>query len=814
MQSKGKRSLTAATLASLLITSSVAAINVKAASVTPPESPRLWGENRYETATKVSQNGWTTSDYAIIASGEVYADALCAAPLAKVNNAPILLTTKNTLDSKTLDELKRLQVKHVYIVGGQGAVSQAVEDKIKSDVTTDVQRLWGQDRYETSVKVAEKLPASSKVVLASGQGYADALSAAPVAAIEGMPILLTESKNLSKPTADYIKTNTNITSTFVIGGSGVVNDSVMNQMLGAQRIGGSDRYETNKLVIERFSSDFNYNNVYTAIGDGPIGNEFADALSASALAAKNRNPLIITGKTLSSYTDSLIKSKLKSGSTLTILGGVANISDEFVVNTEKIIAALTSGGSSGGSSSTIATLGQAGTYNNNISGDAVITADNVTLTGNVTGDLHINANNATVSGITVGGTLYINPGSQGDATIENVTAANIVVQSGADHTIKLKGVKANKLTVDLSGTADDSVNIESSGDTEISATDLKSTVILNALSGSFGTITIPGSLAVNTVALKGSFNRPIIIEGNVNIDTDATVVIPSIIIPEGINADGIKLKGNGNIANIQIRSISSVLNIDGTIVLTGTISAVDKNSVTSDSNTIILKVEEKAANDMTDITAYKDITSDIVQLYGEKMKTYLSSHETLGKYLAVNTTGTAIEFKVNTSAASISEMFASAKAESFDTFVPRLRTVQDLLDMNFVSKTAIDGKTIKDYLQEIYPSSFDTNGMLLPGVVWDNLRNDALTYDTFKGNLMSKIEGTDKTAVGPALSFKLDTQNSLNIDTIEKDGVVVYNKTWTREKNVQFLNKNNISDLVGNYTIYSGNNYIKVNLVK
>ncbi|MBC2581559.1 cell wall-binding repeat-containing protein [Clostridium sp. DJ247] len=348
MKKKTQKALSASTIASLLITSSAAVTSVKAASVTPPESPRLWGADRYETAAKVSQTGWTSgSDYAVIASGEGYADALCAAPLAKVNNAPILLTQKDVLNAATLDELKRLKVKHVYIIGGQGVVSQAVEDKIKAEVTTDIQRLGGQDRYDTSVKVAQKLGTTTKIVLASGEGYADALSAAPVAAIEGMPILLTQSATLSQPTADYIKANSGITKTYVIGGYASVSDDTMKAVPGAERFGGADRYETNAKVIKGFAADFKFNNVYLALGNGPIGNEFADALSGSAIAAKNKNPLIITGKTLSASTEDLIKTKLTSSTTITILGGTANLSDDFIAQIKDSLPKESSGGSGG-----------------------------------------------------------------------------------------------------------------------------------------------------------------------------------------------------------------------------------------------------------------------------------------------------------------------------------------------------------------------------------------------------------------------------------------------------------------------------------
>ncbi len=353
MQNNSKKILSACTVASLLITSSVASVNVKAAAVTTPESTRLWGADRYETAVKVSQSAWTNSDYAVIASGEGFADALCATPLAKLNNAPILLTSKNSLDSKTLEELKRLKVKHVYIIGGQGVVSTAIENKIKSEMNLNTERIWGQNRYETSVKIAEKLGAQSKVFLASGEGYADALSAAPVAAIEGVPILLTESKTLSKETANYIKANTNITKTFVIGGYASVSDSTMSVVPGAQRFSGADRYETNAAVINGFSSDFDFKNVYMALGDGPNGNEFADAITGSAVAAKNKNPLIITSREYNATTEKLVKSKLLASSTVAVLGGEANLSNKLVEKIKETMSSkpaegTTTGGGGGG----------------------------------------------------------------------------------------------------------------------------------------------------------------------------------------------------------------------------------------------------------------------------------------------------------------------------------------------------------------------------------------------------------------------------------------------------------------------------------
>ncbi|MHC6178756.1 cell wall-binding repeat-containing protein [Clostridium sp. JNZ X4-2] len=352
MQKSSKKVLSACSVASLLIAgTTLPTAGVKAADSSDAIN-RLGGQNRYETAAKVAQSGWTSSDYAIVANGEGYADALCAIPLAKAKDAPVLLTTGDNLNENALNELKSLNVKHVIVVGGTGVVSENALNDIKAQVS-DVQRLGGQDRYETSVKIAQALASTSaKAVVASGEGYADALSAGPAAAINGMPILLTRQNSLPDAEADYLKATPQITSTYVIGGTMSVSDSTANSLPSPKRLSGTDRYETNVAVLKEFASDFNFGNIYAALGNGPTGNEFADALTGGALAAKNKNPLIITGYTLSSATSDFLKDKANSNTKLTVLGGTLNISDSLADSIKGSFGTGTTPGGGGGGDTT------------------------------------------------------------------------------------------------------------------------------------------------------------------------------------------------------------------------------------------------------------------------------------------------------------------------------------------------------------------------------------------------------------------------------------------------------------------------------
>ncbi|WP_058953365.1 cell wall-binding repeat-containing protein [Clostridium tyrobutyricum] len=328
MKKKSMKVLSVCSLASLVISGSViSTTGVKAEETTS----RLGGSDRYETAVKISQAGWKSgSDYVVLANGQGFADALCANPIARSKDAPILLTESNSLNSSTLAELKRLNAKHVIVVGGTGVVPTAIENTIKTQLNADVTRYGGADRYETSVKIAKALGNTSKIVLASGKDFADALSVGPAASIEGIPVILTQPDQLPTVTSDYIKSNTNLTKTYVIGETASVSASLYSTLKNPERFGGIDRFETNAKVIDGFKSDFNFSNAYVALGKGPIGNEFADSLTGGALAAKNKSALVITSSPISSYTTALLKDKFNTGSTLTILGGIGNITDSMV----------------------------------------------------------------------------------------------------------------------------------------------------------------------------------------------------------------------------------------------------------------------------------------------------------------------------------------------------------------------------------------------------------------------------------------------------------------------------------------------------
>lgn len=329
MNKKRSRLIAWCTAAGLVISQGLFAGAAFAESKQADNTKRIFGADRYQTAIEISKEGWTKSDYAVLARGDDFADALSAAPLAKAYGAPLLLTETNRLTDGVLAQLKELGVKNVFIAGGTGAVSKSAEDALAAEEIA-VDRLGGLDRYETSVEIAkkvqEKLGAVTEVALASGEIYADALSVSSIAAAKGMPILLTEKSNLPDGVREYIGEK----KTYVIGGNGVISDEILSSLAEAERLGGIDRFETNLNVMKKFENNIDFTNIFLAVGYGPNNDEFADALAGSAYAAGLSSPVVLVYKTVDSAAKDYLVPKVQSGAKIITLGGTAVVPQSIV----------------------------------------------------------------------------------------------------------------------------------------------------------------------------------------------------------------------------------------------------------------------------------------------------------------------------------------------------------------------------------------------------------------------------------------------------------------------------------------------------
>ena len=157
-----------------------------------PDVDRVLGSDRFETSRNLARDAYGQSGSAVVyvATGYGYADALAAGPAAASVSAPVVLVPGDDgeADAATLSLLSDLSTDRVVIVGGVGAVSAGIEQSLARAGLT-VERIAGADRYATAALIgARHFPDATRSYLATGSGFADALSGGAAAGALGAPL--------------------------------------------------------------------------------------------------------------------------------------------------------------------------------------------------------------------------------------------------------------------------------------------------------------------------------------------------------------------------------------------------------------------------------------------------------------------------------------------------------------------------------------------------------------------------------------------------------------------------------------------------
>jgi putative cell wall-binding protein len=164
--------------------------------------------------------------------------------------------------------------------------------------TPEYRKLSGVNRYQTAIQVSQAGfgPGVEAVVLATGENYPDALSAAPLAAAYAGPVLLTHPDEFDEDTlAEMARLQPG--KIFVVGLDPVVVDQVSGAFPdlaaapeGITVLTGLDRYDTARLVAHQVQARLgSVSGVVVARGDA-----FPDALSVAPLAAAKGWPILLT----------------------------------------------------------------------------------------------------------------------------------------------------------------------------------------------------------------------------------------------------------------------------------------------------------------------------------------------------------------------------------------------------------------------------------------------------------------------------------------------------------------------------------------
>jgi putative cell wall-binding protein len=316
------------------------------------------GNTRVETAIDIAEaahpDGVTD---VVLTTSAVAADSLSANALAGALDGALLLTEPTALNPNTAQALTDLGAENVWIVGGPAAVSSGIETTLAEDYT--VARVEGDNRYETSAAVAERIVSSEEggldaeigegfggqdtVLIARGDLPFDAVAGSALSYYGTHPILLTETDEL--PEAVNTALGTVADQAVILGGTNAVSAEVATAIgttLESEpvRVEGSDRNDTAVALADVLIGtgddaepvgDFDASSVFLTTGAQPY-----DALTVGQLAgaAAEPSPILLTaGQHLSGQSGepaAFLQANAGTIENLWVLGGTNAVPDGVV----------------------------------------------------------------------------------------------------------------------------------------------------------------------------------------------------------------------------------------------------------------------------------------------------------------------------------------------------------------------------------------------------------------------------------------------------------------------------------------------------
>ncbi len=288
---------------------------------TVPPWTRIYGADRAGTSNALFQinfySNYISTPYpmnVLLADGYTnLQDALIATPYATYKGLPLQLYTPGTYSEAFFNGLHYESPTIFHSTWGLPFQFSGITPYSATWMTSDTKLPYilyqngvsvectdnfaaGLNSIDLSVKIANQLPTPQYVFIVNQKAFSDALSISPYSAYTKSPILLVDQNSVSPNVLNYINSHkSTIKMVYVIGGTGVISDSVMSQLPNAVRLAGSDRYgtclqvnSTLPAVMYPIKQDGTTEQMQFYLMNGQDGH-MADGISTAANASKMGN---------------------------------------------------------------------------------------------------------------------------------------------------------------------------------------------------------------------------------------------------------------------------------------------------------------------------------------------------------------------------------------------------------------------------------------------------------------------------------------------------------------------------------------------
>jgi putative cell wall-binding protein len=205
----------------------------------------------------------------------------------------------------------------------------------------ELARIQGSNRVATAIAVSQRLfvtdDSAGAVIITRSDSYPDALSASSLAGFLKAPILLTPG---GQPLSSSVRTEIDRVlapnkPVIIVGGTSALPlsvDTSLEGSYGMERLAGSNRYDTARLIKERLDSAKGAASTSLILASGE---NFPDALSVSSYAAFSGTPIgLVKKSSIPAETKSMLSATVDS---VFVIGGAAVVSDTVVAEVESSV---------------------------------------------------------------------------------------------------------------------------------------------------------------------------------------------------------------------------------------------------------------------------------------------------------------------------------------------------------------------------------------------------------------------------------------------------------------------------------------------
>lgn len=291
-----------------------------------PTFDRISGSNPVDEGVALSRSWSKASSVVIVGSGD-WTEAMSAPALAGALHAPILVTTSHSLSKATDTRLSQLRTKTVYLVGSGKWFGSAIAKRLKAK-HIHVSALKGKNAYDTARLVALKVKALVRVtpvvIALSASDVSEAGAVSAYSAAAAVPVLLVTKTKRPSETASALK-SLKPTTSIIIGGTGLISNTVAKSFPSNARIAGKTAYDTSVLL-----ADYGVRHGLSLAG-ATLAPARADTMLVGPRAALLGSPILLSsGTSLSSGTASYISKFPASFKRLHVFGTTKQLTTKVV----------------------------------------------------------------------------------------------------------------------------------------------------------------------------------------------------------------------------------------------------------------------------------------------------------------------------------------------------------------------------------------------------------------------------------------------------------------------------------------------------